>query len=364
MRQILKDMLVNKKIFMLLFIGFLITSFPILIALSTHRYYDEQYYDSVSGRFNFYYSVQLKNVKGSNLDNLQEMAASHFKHSSVITERFLLNTGKNDSVTVIGLLNEKEWSPPLMKGKQLALNQTNHILVGKLISHNLGPIQLFDKASTYTVSGIVGKEKGYEYNFNVYIPFKGLPNQAKQVIDEQNVLPLIVRSNQNPQQEINRFVADFKQQNPRVTANIQNMTKQYEQEKNSNPAAKEILSYPYKLTLIAVINCMIVSYLWIYLKRKEISLRKALGASHLNLFAFLYRQLLICALFAEVISLIIQWLLSKLANTILDATSYDITLNYADFLIGLLLTLAVALITSLIPFIHTLKIAPAKALKE
>ena len=46
MNLVLKEIVVNKTIFIMLFIGFVLTIWPILIAISTRDYYDEKFYDS------------------------------------------------------------------------------------------------------------------------------------------------------------------------------------------------------------------------------------------------------------------------------------------------------------------------------
>lgn len=46
MNLVLKEIVVNKTIFIMLFIGFVLTIWPILIAMSTRDYYDEKFYDS------------------------------------------------------------------------------------------------------------------------------------------------------------------------------------------------------------------------------------------------------------------------------------------------------------------------------
>ena len=46
MNLVLKEIVVNKTIFIMLFIGFVLTIWPILDAMSTRDYYDEKFYDS------------------------------------------------------------------------------------------------------------------------------------------------------------------------------------------------------------------------------------------------------------------------------------------------------------------------------
>ncbi|WP_337692280.1 MULTISPECIES: ATP-binding cassette domain-containing protein [Bacillus cereus group] len=59
MNLILKEIAVNRKIFIMLLIGFVLTILPILIAISTRDYYDEKFYERKNGYFKYYYSIHL-----------------------------------------------------------------------------------------------------------------------------------------------------------------------------------------------------------------------------------------------------------------------------------------------------------------
>lgn len=127
---------------------------------------------------------------------------------------------------------------------------------------------------------------------------------------------------------------------------------------------EELLSFPYRLLFIALINCIIVSYFWVYTKRKNLSLRKALGASSLNLFIFIFSQLFICAITAAACAIGIQWILSTLSKSIVEYTSYNISLDFFHIVMSVFIALSISFITSLIPFVYVLKSESAKALKE
>lgn len=127
MRQIVKDLFVSKKIFTMLFIGFLLTIIPILIALSTKNYYDEQFYDSKNGLFNYYYSINLTNMKELDLNRIQGIAKVNFENSSVITNEFSIKIPEVGLVKIIGLLNVGKWSPPLIEGVKIDSNDSNQV---------------------------------------------------------------------------------------------------------------------------------------------------------------------------------------------------------------------------------------------
>lgn len=85
MNLVLKEIVVNKAIFIMLFIAFVLTIWLILIAMSTKDYYDEKFYDRKNGYFNYYYSVQLTNIGELNFKQFQTLVETDFKNASVIT---------------------------------------------------------------------------------------------------------------------------------------------------------------------------------------------------------------------------------------------------------------------------------------
>ncbi|MCH1642510.1 ABC transporter permease [Paenibacillus timonensis] len=361
MRQIIQDIFIGRKIFIMLFVGFLFTILPIQIALSTQSYFDEIFYDSLNGHFRYYYSLEITNLKEINLDELQKIAKANFGNSSVITNDFTVNDPEHGLMIITGLLNNKLWSPPILNGTMME-SESNEIIVGKIVSNHVGTINVL--GSEYNVVGIAGRGLSDAYHLKAYIHLNSLPDPIKSNIERSKSLKLLVRSNQNPKYEISSFISKISELDNEVKANMKDETSVYKQAKDARGMVKEVLSYPYQLITIALINCIIVSYLWIYLKRKDIALRKALGASNLNLFVHIITQLLLCAFLATLGSIFIQLLLTKSSAGIFQHTSYLISASSYVFILASLVTVIIALITSIVPVLHILKIEPAKALKE
>lgn len=184
------------------------------------------------------------------------------------------------------------------------------------------------------------------------------------MIQKDNTFQMIVRSNENPIKEIETFIQHMKQNNKDINAKVISEKENYEKEKNSSEAVEELLSFPYRLLCIAFITSIIVSYYWIYTKKKSLSLRKALGASNVNLFIFIFSQLFLCAITASACAICIQWIFSILSENIIEFTSYSISLQSTHIVMCVFLSLTIAFILSVIPFVYVLKSEPAKALKE
>lgn len=265
MNLVLKEIAVNKAVFIMLFIGFVLTIWPVLIAMSTRDYYDEKFYDSKNGYFNYYYSVQLTNMRELNFKQFQTLVESDFKNASVITNDIRITIPGIGRVTMNGLLN-KNWSPPLLKGSQMEQDEENSVIVGKKIYKDMETIKLFNKE--YTVKGVAGANTGYEYNIKIYVSLKDMPDEMKQMIQNENTFQMIVRSNDNPKKEIDTFIQHIKQDNKDINAKVISEKENFEKEKNSSEAVEELLSFPFRLFCIALITSIIVSYYWIYTKKK------------------------------------------------------------------------------------------------
>ncbi|MRR80131.1 ABC transporter permease, partial [Bacillus anthracis] len=67
---------------------------------------------------------------------------------------------------------------------------------------------------------------------------------------------------------------------------------------------------------------------------------------------------------ATACAICIQWIFSILSENIIEFTSYNISLQSTHIVMCVFLSLTIAFILSVIPFVYVLKSEPAKALKE
>ena len=74
--------------------------------------------------------------------------------------------------------------------------------MGKKIYKDMETIKLFNKEYT---KGVAGENTGYEYNIKIYVSLD--IDEVKQMIQKDNTFQMIVRSNENPKEEIETFKA-------------------------------------------------------------------------------------------------------------------------------------------------------------
>lgn len=112
------------------------------------------------------------------------------------------------------------------------------------------------------------------------------------------------------------------------------------------------------LFFFALINTLIISYYWVIVRRHEIAIRKAFGATNLRII-----KMMICE-FGEIIcssalfALIVQVVIAKMQNQMIG--SYDSVF----IIVGLLMSVIIAnLIVMIIPVRYILSVKPAEGVK-
>ena len=73
-----------------------------------------------------------------------------------------------------------------------------------------------------------------------------MPDEVKQMIQKDNTFQMIVRSNENPKEEIETFIQHMKQNNKDINAKVIS-EKRTMKKKNTSKAVKELLSFPFRL---------------------------------------------------------------------------------------------------------------------
>lgn len=356
MWSIFKDIKNNKIIFFLLLIGFIFSIFPASIAISTKTVFLQKAFENRNGSFKYYYMLKLNSPSSLDINVLQELCKTNFIKSSAIVENIDVNKAGMPQFSIIALLNDTNWHPPLIKGRYFKKNEKSSLIMGKdIYSANSADFFKLD-SKNYKIIGVSGLKDKTSYDKKIFIKLNDMPNEMLEILKSQPSLNISVRSNYNPKTEINNFISNLNKVNLRQKVEIVD-------ENNDNnisyESLQELLGAPIRLLLIAMINLIIVSYLWIYTKRKDISLRKALGASNIDIIMYIWGQIFICSLVSALITFLIQYLLDKVNITI---QNFDVQISPENILIGLIFSLVLSISTSAFPISHIIKIQPAETL--
>ncbi|MGL6184387.1 MAG: ABC transporter permease [Clostridium chrysemydis] len=132
--------------------------------------------------------------------------------------------------------------------------------------------------------------------------------------------------------------------------------------KDVNYEASNLQTTSLLLILITIINSISISSLWIEDRKKEIVLRKVVGAKDIDIFKIFLGELVIVSIISTILAFIIQGILAFITNGYLY--SLNIKLNWISAVSSFLLAIVVAYLSAIPAFKYLTKIQPAKMLRE
>lgn len=112
------------------------------------------------------------------------------------------------------------------------------------------------------------------------------------------------------------------------------------------------------LFLFALINTLIISYYWVVVRRHEIAIRKAFGASNIRIIKLMMSELAQIISLSAIVAILVQCIIWKLKGD-------NIVLSDSIFLmVGLLLSIAIAsFVVMIVPVRIILNIQPSEGVK-
>ena len=112
------------------------------------------------------------------------------------------------------------------------------------------------------------------------------------------------------------------------------------------------------LFLFALINTLIISYYWVVVRRREIAIRKAFGASNMNIIKFMMSEFAQIIGLSAIVAVIVQCFIWKIQNNSIELT------DSVFLMAGLLLSIAVAsFVVMIVPVRVILSIQPSEGVK-
>lgn len=115
------------------------------------------------------------------------------------------------------------------------------------------------------------------------------------------------------------------------------------------------------ILVVTVINESNLISLWILKRKKEIVIKKALGATNFIISKEILIETLLLSFISVIIALVIQYVVQIKLNEILD--NYELKVTLINFIISIIISIIIAICTSLIPTKIILSIHPSDELK-
>lgn len=271
--------------------------------------------------------------------------------------------------------NIPNWQPPLYKGSYISPEQCKNgsrkVLLGVNVAQGLG-IKVKDKISMmgeqYEVVGIIGQVYYWnKYNDIIYIPMQALPEEFlktfndKLTNNEKHSLDttLLYRVKDNKIAEIEKDInKKFYENQLKI-----DVKKIYEGSIDYAYYVKDTLISKIPLIIIALINISTMSVFWVMSRRKELTVKKILGANDKYIKISIKKDMLMVAIISVLSSIILQEILYVFIEPEVSKFGYTFNLNWVNGTISIIIALAVGYISSIFPANETLDITPVEGIK-
>lgn len=368
-KSLLSEWKKNKFSLVLMIVGYIIGLSVLALGVSMVQENKKNYEYSVSGNPEHYGSIS---VRGEDLPTYSDVVdiLGEFSKRNEVQFGFSGATieGVQGKKTVIPTIFQElpEFTPPLLKGRYFTIDEVNSnnslVVVGKEVYEQVksSMINNFIKinGSNYKVIGVLGRsETGSQWDSAVYMPLYALP-QSLQSIKQESYNIFLRNNNGDPSNYLDNLEGKFYELNSSLKINI---NKEIDSSKKNesiwiNAVFISLLSGV--ILFVSCINVINLSLYWILDRKREIGIRKAIGASNRNIASLIFFEMLVISLVSSLITLVLLFVLGQLSNYF----NYSISLFNCFLLVST--SLFCGLITSIFPVRSAIKIQAIEIIKR
>lgn len=269
-----------------------------------------------------------------------------------------------------------DWQPALYSGRFITPEEckddSKRVILGRAIADEL-KVNIGDSIdfynNKYMVTGIIGKNY-MDTNFDrvAYIPIGSLPEGYISKFNGKT----IARNGDKSQLSINVL---FRVNESRIKDILGDLSKKFNNNFSYDVQNDINLTVPFSqvftdvvvislpLLIVALINIINISIFWIDGRKKEISIKKVLGANDAYMKRSVEKDMLLVAAISSMLALLVQILLLNFAEPVVNKYGFTFNLSWINFTVSIGLALFIGYFASLIPVEKTLDMNPADAIK-
>lgn len=193
----------------------------------------------------------------------------------------------------------------------------------------------------------------------IYVPLQNLPTISKKGIIESKQLQLTVV---NPTSSIHNEIKKFMGRSKEVLSGDVQILNERDLQELHVTHIDPVNKYYYKFILVAIVSGISAVLFWIYKKEREISLKKAVGASNISIYCELYIQMLFISLAAMFLVFITLEIFSGTIHTYFQ-TYLVKPLTLYVLIYNVVFIIFLTILVTVIPIKHIINIYPGKHLR-
>ncbi|MGE7219694.1 FtsX-like permease family protein [Priestia koreensis] len=355
MYLIVKNIRNNKLFSLLLLVSFFISFLSISFAAILTESKQDFAHSSDIGFQGYNKSILVPIMNEQNLTAMTKVIQTTFPTSDVYVENLsLTNNYGSTPMTAVYAKEHYYWKPALSKGQFLNGDHARTVVLGNQTKRE----DFGDLLATYKQVGTV-KRTDTDLGISiVYLPLQQLPSSVKEAIISSGEIQLTVV---NPTSSIKSETAHFATE-MKKTLGTEITVKNALKTDTTVSGIDKTNQYFYKFIIVSIVSGVSTLLFWIHKKQKEISLKKALGASNLDIYREFCAQILLIAAVALALVFLTIKGISQPIHIYFETYKNHLLSPYV-VLFDLGLVVFLIMIISIIPIKHIVNIYPSQELK-
>ncbi len=302
----------------------------------------------------------------------------------------LISEKSKSSVTIVPVINshKMDWHIPIVQGRYFSPKESSEngkvVIIGKNIRQKFlsdfnKNTELLIEGEKYNVIGLAGrKNRTTQWDDVVYIPFGALPSSIKDNFDKRlnsgtntsthiqsRNLTLLLRKNTNDNLPLKKILNDSFMEISKGNKSISINYSSTPEKDNSMLLNSIILTLLFSgiILLVSTINVVNLSLFWVLDRRKEITIKKVVGATDSVIIKSVVLQMVFIALVSSIAAIFIQYILSIVVYKFIRITNMTIDVSWYNWVLSICVSIICGLISSISPIKATLKMQPSEALR-
>lgn len=306
MEYALKDMKANNAYYLIFTFSLIILSFVLSLSITSFIDYYETNLGALVGNSRYIYEAELRGATNDDLKLISKLSQEEFGDINIITD-VSVSSIDNNPMSKIYVLNYKGWNNKVVEGDRLD-NDSYNIVVNNS-NYEIDDIIKIN-SNNYKVIGKLDDSKFNMDNY-IYIPYDPERDMiSKEIVLKEGIVTLLICSDKKINYEIDLLKDKLTYYNDNLNVNIVNKKLEFIKDSiQPNTYFISRVTYSLLLVLISFLNLILFISYWNKSKKKEIYIKKILGASDFNIIMDELIKLSICVIISSAIALIIQYIL-------------------------------------------------------
>lgn len=357
-----------------LIIGYVIGILSLSVGISIISDVREYSLDSTSGNPDDLI-VSYVNIQGAGMD-FSDITSNIVNNLSKKAEVQLINFGDIEvnnelkaSIVPDIAENEGRWHIPVLQGRYFSEDESagvsKVVIIGRNLAASLFP-QGIDKSSTieilnetYRVIGVCGRKyRDTQWDDVIYIPFNAMSESVfnnfnrrfiENEVENKLCISLFLRKS-DEKVNLNEFVDAIVSEELNNSGYVYDVNFETIESRDNSSLFNSIIATSIiagMILIIVVINVMNLSLFWIFNRKREICIKKMLGATDTSILVSLILETTLIAVFSALCALGLQLIISNALSDYLKAAGLSCELSVINFIICFVIAIICGLVSSL-----------------